>query len=101
MQILVAVVDGDVVAYSISRIGKYPPVFELQSYGEIIDVAVRSSHRRNGIGTEILGKIYEWFKSRGMNRVELRVAAKNQIGYSFWKKHGFEDYIHTLCRMIK
>jgi len=98
--VLVAVNGKDVIAYSISRISKHPPVFELESYGDIIDLAVTSTDRRRGIGTEMLGKIYEWFKSRGMNRVELRVAVRNQIGYSFWKKHGFQDYIHTLYRLM-
>lgn len=98
--VLVAVDGKDLIAYSISRISKYPPVFELDRYGDIIDLAVTSTHRRKGIGTEMLGKIYEWFKSRGIDRVELRVAARNRIGYSFWKKRGFEDYIHTLYRLM-
>jgi len=44
----------------------------------------------------MLAKIFEWFESRNMDRIELRVLAKNQIGYSFWKKHGFKDYMHVL-----
>ncbi|TET46362.1 GNAT family N-acetyltransferase [candidate division TA06 bacterium] len=54
-------------------------MFELQSYGEIIDVAVKSTHRRKGIGTKMVSRIYEWFKSRGVNRIELRVAEGNEI----------------------
>ncbi len=95
-QVLVALEQGVVVAYSISQIAKRPPVFEHQDYGFISDVAVKSNHQRKGIGERLLAKIYEWFESNRISRVELRVASKNQIGYSFWRKHGFRDFVHHL-----
>lgn len=95
-QVLVALEQDRVVAYSIAQIAKRPPAFQDQTYGFISDVAVKSNYQRKGIGERILAKIYEWFESHNIDRVELRVAAKNQLGYSFWKKHGFKDYIHIL-----
>jgi ribosomal protein S18 acetylase RimI-like enzyme len=95
-QVLVALEQGRVVAYSIAQIAKPPPVFEHQTYGFISDVAVKSNYRRKGIGERLLVKIYEWFESNKISRIELRVAAKNEIGYSFWKKHGFRDFVHVL-----
>jgi ribosomal protein S18 acetylase RimI-like enzyme len=94
--VLVALDKGHVEAYSISQIAEFPPVFQREKYGFISDMAVKSSHRRKGIGSKMLAKIFEWFESRNMDRIELRVLAKNQIGYSFWKKHGFKDYMHIL-----
>lgn len=95
-QVLVALDKGRVVAYSFSRIAERPPVYQDEKYGLISDMAVKSTHRRKGVGEQLLAKIYEWFESRKMNRIELRVVARNQIGYSFWKKHGFRDYVHEL-----
>jgi len=95
-QVLVALEQGVVVAYSISQIAKRPPVFEHQTYGFVSDVAVKSNHQRKAIGERLLVKIYEWFESNQISRVELRVASKNQIGYSFWRKHGFRDFVHLL-----
>ena len=94
--ILVALDKDRVVGFSTAQIGKYPPVFERDTYGLISNMTVQSNYRRQGIGEQLLAKIYEWFESRNIDRIELSVAAKNQIGYSFWKKHGFRDYLHHL-----
>jgi len=94
--VLVALDEDPVVGYSISLISKYPPVFERETYGFIASMAVQSNYRRKGIGERMLGKIYEWFELLNIDKIELTVTAKNQIGYSFWKKHGFQDYTHRL-----
>lgn len=95
-QVLVAVDNGHVRAYSISQIQTYPPIYLDEKYGFISDLAVRPAYRRRGIGVTMLHKMFEWFTSHGIHRIELHVAAKNRIGYSFWEKHGFRDYVHIL-----
>ena len=87
---------NEVVAYSISRITNYPPVFEIIPRGEIIELAVRSDQRGKGIGEKMLSNILSWFKERSITRIELRVAVKNTIGYNFWKRHGFKEYLSVL-----
>jgi len=94
-QVLAVVADGGVVAFSISQL-KESPIFAPASYGAIDTVAVRSDWRRKGVGEQLLGKIHEWFKVHGIDRVELSVASGNQVGYSCWEKHGFHDYMHRL-----
>ena len=94
--VLVALDKGRIIGYSISCINIYAPLWELNLYGAIDDMAVKSEYRRQGIGEQLLAKIFEWFGSRNIDRIEVSVAAKNQIGYSFWKKHGFQDYTHRL-----
>ncbi len=95
-QVLVALEEHKVVGYSIALIQHYPPVFKSNIYGLINDLAISESHRRKGIGEQMLARMFEWFKIQGLDRIELRVAVNNQIGYSFWKKHGFKDYLHVL-----
>ena len=95
-RVLVALEEGRVVAFSIAHIVKLPPVFERKTNGYISEMAVRPHYRRKGIGERMLAKIYEWFESRNIDRIELRVVVGNQIGYSFWKKHGFTDYVRVL-----
>ena len=94
--VLVALDKGCVVGFSDSQIKKYPPIWERETYGVISSMVVQSNYRRQGIGERMLDKIYDWFESRNIARIELSVAARNQIGNSFWKKHGFQDYIHRL-----
>lgn len=95
-QVLVALDKEDVVGYSISLMEFYPPVFKRRAYGSINDLAIKETHRRKGLGEQMLSKMFQWFKSHGLDRIELRVSVRNKIGYSFWKKHGFKDYQHIL-----
>lgn len=98
---LVALEKGRVVAYSISLLFMRPPIFEERVYGFISDMAVKSDYRRKGIGGKLLDKMIEWFESQNVKRIELRVVAQNEVGYSFWKKHGFRDFMHELYITIK
>jgi ribosomal protein S18 acetylase RimI-like enzyme len=94
---LVATVNGEkVVGFSISAIKNHPPVFTDTKYGEIIDLAIHDDFRCKGIGEEMLKIIFEWFDAHDARRIELKVAAKNMNGYSFWEKHGFVEYLHVL-----
>ncbi len=94
---LVALVNQEkVVGFSISAVKKHPPVFTEPIYGEIIDLAIHDDYRDRGIGEDMLKIIFEWFDVHDARRIELRVAAKNMNGYSFWEKHGFVEYLHVL-----
>ena len=97
--VLVALDSGRVVGYSLSEI-RSSRGLELETFGAVDHVAVTASYRRRGIGEEMLSEILKWFQSRNIDRVELEVLAKNQVAYSFWKKHGFTDYRHRLYRQI-
>ena len=95
-QILVAIKGDKIVGYSIAVISKHPPVLKVERYGFIDDLSVKPRYRRTGIGAKMLERILEWFESKGIKRIELKVVPTNEIGYSFWKKHGFREYLHFL-----
>jgi ribosomal protein S18 acetylase RimI-like enzyme len=95
-QVLVALDDDQIVAYSIAQILKRPPIAKHPEHGFISHLCVKSKYRRKGLGKQILDKILEWFKSCRIDRIELTVVAKNQIAYSFWKKQGFEVFLHRM-----
>jgi GNAT superfamily N-acetyltransferase len=99
--VLVAVDDDTVFAYSIAQIKSHPPVFRYARHGIILDMMVQEGRSREGIGEKILSKMLSWFTEREIERVELHVAARNSVGRSFWKKHGFTAYEHILCREIQ
>ena len=96
--VIMAVENTKPLGFGIARIRNYPPVFIKQTHGSIEDFAVSSEHRRKGIGELILKEILDWFRSQGIDRVELRVASMNTVGYSFWRKQGFTDYMHIMYR---
>jgi GNAT superfamily N-acetyltransferase len=70
--------------------------FKREKFGAIDMMAVTARYRRRGIGTTILGKILDWFRSQNIDLIELSVASGNKVGYPFWKKHGFKAYLHRL-----
>ena len=95
--VLVALDDGRAVGFSISQVNSYPPIWvERDKYGFIDTMAIMADYRRQGIGEQMLDRIFEWFASQDIDRIELTVAAKNQVGYSFWRKHDFRDFAHRL-----
>ena len=95
--LVVVALDGKrVVGSATGSIKKFSPVYINELYGYIGFMAVCSDCRRKGIGEKMLAEIFDWFKSRDIHRVELRVRVNNQVGYSFWEKHGFKDYEHQL-----
>ena len=94
--VLVALDNGKVVGYSIAAVRKSSPGFKREKYGHIEEMAVTAAYRRKGIGTQLLKKILAWFRTQNLDMIELSVASKNPIGYSFWKKHGFQDYLYHL-----
>lgn len=94
---LVALVNREkIVGFSISAVKNHPPVFAETKYGEIIDLAIHDDYKEKGLGEEMLKIIFEWFDAHDAMRIELRVAAKNMNGYSFWEKHGFVECLHVL-----
>ncbi|MGD9142591.1 MAG: GNAT family N-acetyltransferase [Dehalococcoidia bacterium] len=93
--------DGDIpVGYSLAEIQEPPRGLKRDELGYIHHIAVTGDYRRKGIGEKLYLKILEWFRSRGINRIELDLTARNEVAVSFWKKHGFTDYTHRLCREI-
>ncbi len=94
--VLVALNDEEVVGYSYSLICEPHPLVARDKYGCIHDMYISASHRHSGIGEKMLGEIAGWFDSKSIDRIELDVMAQNQIGLSFWKKHGFQDLQHHL-----
>jgi ribosomal protein S18 acetylase RimI-like enzyme len=95
-RVMVAQDNGKTVGFVMAMIRKYPPVWQRERHGFIEEIAVAADYRRKGTGSRLLKKIMDWFESENIDMIELTVASKNKVGYSFWKKHGFQDYLHHL-----
>jgi len=99
--LVMVALDGErVVGYSLSEIHEPMKGFKLEEFGYVHHIAITADYRQKGIGENMFDEILKWFRSKGIDRVELEVTARNQVAYSFWKKHGFTDYAHTLYRQI-
>ena len=94
--VLVALDKGRVIGYSLSETRGPSPGYKREKYGNIDNTAVTAAYRRKGIGEKMVAEIMKWFRSKGINRMELSVAHGNPVGGPFWKKQGFKDYLHRL-----
>ncbi len=99
-QVLVALEGEAVVGYTLTMAKEYPPVYERTAYAEVTDMAVSQGHRRQGIGTALLGRVRAWCRDRGLDRIELRMVPSNPMASAFWRKHGFRDYVHVMYREL-
>jgi ribosomal protein S18 acetylase RimI-like enzyme len=91
--VLVAEYRGGLVGYCLAIQAQLPQVFAHRHYGDIFDLAVTLKYRRLGVGEKLVAEALAWFKSRGLRRVETRVAATNEVSTSFWRKMGFRTFV--------
>ena len=96
--LLVAEESGKITGYTKIGISEYPPVFKMDKYGLISDVAVANEYRRKGIGQALYNASTKWFADKGITRIELRVANINNVARGFWSKMGFKPYMTTMYK---
>lgn len=98
---LVAVIDGKVIGYCLGIIREYPRVHKVRQCGEINDIAVTQHYRKKGIGTKLFRTVTEWFTSKGIHRLEAKVATSNLVSVNFWKKLGFRSYESVVFKKLQ
>ncbi len=98
--VLVGVLGGDIQGYCYGVITDYLPVFDEKVYGSIVDLSVTTGARRLHLGQRLVEQTLTWFKSKGITRVDVTVAKKNEISTKFWRKMGFGDFKEILFRNI-
>lgn len=82
----VATVDGGVVGWTHLDL---PQVEKLQSVAKLT-VGVRGDYRRQGIGSQLLGRALGWTEANGYSKVYNSVPATNDSALSFLESHGWE-----------
>jgi GNAT superfamily N-acetyltransferase len=78
------------------RVEAAPGALVEASRAEIADLGVRAQCRRSGIGSALVEAARAWVRSRGAERLEVRVAVRNQEGQAFWRALGFEGFVDVL-----
>lgn len=78
---LVAAEGPKVVGFLVSE--ENPPL------GHIITLDVLESHRRQGVGSQLLQESEAHLAYRGVRTVLLETATTNQAGIAFWERHGY------------
>lgn len=95
--VLVAVVNKRIIGYCQAMLDRHPPAIANPDYGQILDFAVTADYRRTGVGEQMFATLRDWFRERGVRRIEVRHSTFNDTAECFWSKMGFTPYLQTLC----
>ncbi len=87
---------GELAGLCIVRIDRAPPINWEVERAEVTDLIVEKGSRRLGIGGALLDAALAWVTRNGVERVEVRVAARNAEGQAFWRARGFGDWMDVL-----
>jgi len=94
--VLVATVDERIVGHCQGMVDRHPPSIVEPEYGLIIDFCVAAAFRRTGVGEQMFMAMHEWFRKKGVRRIEVRHSTFNETAARFWPKMGFTPYLRTL-----
>ena len=72
------------------------PVIKKREWVQLDNIAVKRGYQNHHIGSLLLNKVFEWTKSKEINRIELKVYAFNSNAASFYASKGFKDLNKTM-----
>ncbi len=99
-RVLCAVSGKQVVGFANGRIGQSPLFVLHNRFGEIDEVVVDHSFRKQGITRKLIAGLISWFKSKNVKRMELTVDAYNTVAIKTWKTLGFKTHLLILSRKL-
>lgn len=98
--VIVAVLNGEIVAYLAGSINEKGSYEELQ-YGEINNMLVNDKCRGLGLGKLLIDQFKVYCKKNNIYNLKVEASAKNINAINFYKKNGFEDFNVTLTMNIE
>jgi ribosomal protein S18 acetylase RimI-like enzyme len=87
--VLVADDNGDVIGYAYAVVEGYDYMALRGPAGVLHDVIVAPEHRGRGVGRLLLDAMLEFFRSRGVPRVVLSTAERNEAAQRLFASMGF------------
>jgi GNAT superfamily N-acetyltransferase len=82
------------------RIDRAPSILVETERAEITDLLVRDGNRRCGLGRALVERVLRWVVEQGVERCEVRVAARNAEGQGFWRALDFGNWMDVLQRRL-
>jgi len=96
IEYLVAELDGEVVGCIFGEIRKNDAWAIPERYGYVGLFSVKNGFRGQGIGKEMLDRIVDWFRSREITEIRLKVYEGNLRSVDFYKRYGFNGHIKEM-----
>lgn len=95
--------SGELVGVLEARIMGNHPIFRLQDHGYINGHFVREDHRGEGVGTELLEAVHEWFdqSDREIDFYRVDVIHGDDDSAEFYEANEFEPVEHVFEKSIE
>ena len=96
--IFVAEGDSKIIGFAECNILKAAnfPAFKNREWIQIDSLAVKKEYQNHHIGSMLLDKVIEWAKTKGIDRIELKVYSFNKSAVDFYFKNGFKELSKTM-----
>ncbi len=91
--VLVAEKNGDIIGFAYGNVAKRTD-YEPNMVGFINMIFIRENYRQQGIGTELVHKLCQYFKSNNAEHITLRYVVGNREAQAFWGYLSFKPIIH-------
>jgi ribosomal protein S18 acetylase RimI-like enzyme len=86
----VAEIAGEIVGFIDARLAESPdPMHRQLTYCHVVEVAVSSKHRSQGIGAQLLRAAEDWGRSQGATLVSLEYLVANTSASEFYQRMGY------------
>jgi len=101
--LLVAELDGKVVAIANSGLGRTPeiPQKRPRRYVRVRGIVVDSKHRRQGVATSLMREVFAWARRHRCHEIQLNVYDFNSAARRFYSHLGFEPLDTRLVRALR
>lgn len=102
--IYVAKEDNKIVGFIAGVLVEYDDIdkygYVIHKRGEVIELMVTNNVQSKGIGSKLLEKIEEYFKSIGCLYIQIDVFGYNKNAIKFYDKHGYDSRLITVVKKI-
>ena len=92
--VMVAEHNTHIVGFANARI-LHRTDYEPHTVGFITMIFIEKSHRRHGIGTQLINELCKYFEAENTQNITLRYVLGNQEAEAFWHHLRFNPIIHT------
>ena len=91
---------GALLGFCSAQVQPAPPVLVETARGEITDLLVVPAARRRGVARALVEATASWLREREVERVTVRVDARNPEAQAFWRAMGYGDFMDVLQRRL-
>lgn len=104
-QILLAKIGDNIIGFiSFEVVTRSPGVAKsgskIKEYGEVVDLFVKSSHRSQGIGEQLMIRAEQYFHGQEVKFMMVEVSSSNPGAQKFYEKGGFKPLQVEMFKQI-